>query len=77
MENLEKEEIVSERLQSYLIPIRELANGGYEGLSEELKTEKLKNDFDAFIRRRAEIVMKAVKLLADGRQLSPAELNEE
>jgi hypothetical protein len=71
------EEIVSERLQSHLIPISELANGGYEGLSEEQKSEKLKNDFDAFIRRRAGIVMKAVKLLADGRQLSPAELYEE
>ncbi|MBA7535443.1 hypothetical protein ES705_27699 [subsurface metagenome] len=71
------EEIVSERLQSHLIPIRELANGGYEGLSEEQKTEKLKNDFDEFIRRRAEIVMKAVKLLADGRRLSPVELYEE
>ncbi|GAH55517.1 unnamed protein product, partial [marine sediment metagenome] len=44
------------------------------GLSEEQKTEKLKNDFDAFIRRRAELVMKAVKLLADGRQLSTAEI---
>lgn len=71
------EEIVRERLQSHLIPIRELANGGYEGLSDEQKTEKLKNDFDAFIRRRTELVMKAVKLLADGRQLSPAELYEE
>jgi len=68
------EEIVSERLQSHLIPIRELANGGYEGLSEEQKTEKLREDFDAFIRRRAEIVMKAVKLLVDGHQLSPAEI---
>ena len=68
------EEIVSERLQSHLIPVRELANGGYEGLSEEKKTEKLKKDFGTFIRRRAEIVMKAVKLLTDGRQLSVAEI---
>ena len=67
-------EIVNERLQSHLIPIHELANGGYEGLSEEQKTEKLKNDFDAFIRRRAELVLKAVKLLANGHQLSTAEL---
>jgi len=65
---------VSERLQSHLIPICELANGGYEGLSEKQKTEKLKKDFDAFICRRAEIVMKAVKLLADGRQLSATEV---
>ena len=71
------EKIVIERLQSHLIPIRELANGGYEGLSEEQKTKKLENDFDAFIRRRAEIVMEAVKLVADGRQLSTADIYEE
>jgi hypothetical protein len=68
------EEIVRERLQSHLIPIPELANVGYEDLSEEQKAEKLKNDFDAFIRRRAELVIKAVKLLADGHQLSSAEI---
>jgi len=67
-------EIVNERLQSHLIPIHELANGGYEGLSEEKKAEKLKKDFDAFIRRRAEFVMKAVKLLANGHKLNTAEL---
>ena len=54
-------EIVSERLQSHLIPINELANGGYEGLSDEQKGEKLKNDFAAFISCRAELVIKAVK----------------
>jgi len=70
-------EIVRERLQSHLIPINELANGGYEGLSDERKVEKLKNDFEAFIRRRAELVMKAVKLLADGHQLSVAKIYEE
>jgi len=71
------EEIVRERLQSHLIPIRELANGGYEGLSDQLKAEKLKNDFDAFIRRRAELVMKAAKLLVEGHQLRVAEVFEE
>lgn len=71
------EKIVSERLRSHLIPICELSNGGYEGLSEEQKSEKLKNDFDAFINRRAELVMKTVRLLADGRQLSATEIYEE
>jgi hypothetical protein len=71
------EKIVSERLRSHLIPICELSNGGYEGLSEKQKSEKLKNDFDAFINRRAELVMKAVKLLADGRQLSATDIYEE
>jgi len=71
------EEIVNERLQSHLIPVQELANGGYEGLSEEMKTKKLKKDFESFIHSRARLVMKAVKLLADGRQLSATELYRE
>lgn len=69
--------IVNERLQSHMIPIEELANGGYEGLSAEQKAEKLKEDFDKFIRRRAEIVINAVRLLAEGRQLSISEVYKE
>lgn len=71
------EAIVQERLQSHLIPIDELANGGYEGLSEEKKTAKLQQDFGAFLQRRAELVMAAVHKLVEGRQLSPAELYKE
>ena len=68
------EELVSERLLSHLIPVRELANGGYEGLSEDNKTKKLRNDFRVFIGCRAEMIMKAARLLADGRQLSVTEI---
>ena len=71
------ETIVRERLQSHLIPVAELANGGYEGLSESDKVEKTKKDFDAFIRKRAELIIKAVRQLADGHQLSPAQLYAE
>ncbi len=71
------EVIVKERLQSHLIPIEELKNGGYENLSDEEKTQKLKKDFEAFLNRRAELVMKAAKLLAEGHQLSTAEIYEE
>jgi hypothetical protein len=67
-------EIVSERLQSHLVPIPELANGGYEGLNDEAKAEKLRKDFEAFIHTRAELVVRAVKLLVAGHQLSPAML---
>jgi hypothetical protein len=70
------ERIVTERLQSHLLPVSELANGGYEGLSDEQKDEKLRNDFDAFLRKRAQIVMKAVNLLVEGRQLSTVEIFE-
>ena len=68
------ESIVRERLQSHLIPIKELANGGYEGLSTTEKDAKLKRDFDLFLRKRAELVIKAVILLAEGRQLSVGEI---
>lgn len=70
------EAIVNERLHSHLIPIEELANGGYEGLSEEQKAKKLADDFDAFIRRRAKMVSKAVRILANGRQLTASEIYE-
>jgi hypothetical protein len=57
------------------LPRFQLANGGgYEGLSEEAKIEKLRDDFEAFGRRRAELVHRAVTLLADGRQVSLEEL---
>jgi hypothetical protein len=68
------EVIVRERLQSHAIPIDELANGGYEGLSKPDKIAKIERDFDAFLSRRAELIIKAVKLLADGHQLSPSEI---
>ena len=71
------EEIVEERLRSHLIPIDELANGGYGGLSDAEKVEKLTNDFDTFIRRRAELVMKTVGFLVEGRQLSAVQIYEE
>ncbi len=66
------EEIVKERLHSHIIPTPELANGGYEGLDEDTKRTKIENDFKQFIERRAELVIKAVKLLVDGRQISEA-----
>jgi hypothetical protein len=66
------EEIVKERLNSHLIPISELANGGYEGLSEAEKKDKIERDFDKFIKKRAEIVWKAVNLLIKGRDITPS-----
>ena len=67
---------VQERLQSHLIPIQELANGGYEGLSKKEKEEKVKNDFNLFLRKRAELIIRAVKLLAEGHQLGARDIYE-
>jgi len=64
------EAIVNERLNSHMIPVPELANGGYEGLSDEAKSIKLKKDFDAFLCRRAEIVIEAVNQLVEGHKVT-------
>jgi hypothetical protein len=69
-------EIVNERLHSHLIPVDELKNGGYEGLDQEPKREKLQKDFDQFLLRRAEIIMKAVNLLVEGRELTLSDIYE-
>ena len=42
------EDIVQQRLQSHLIPVEELANGGYEGLSKEEKLRSSKRTLRYF-----------------------------
>lgn len=64
------EYIVNTRLKSHLIPINELKNGGYEGLNEEDRNNKLRVDFDAFIRKRADYVVRAVDLLVEGKEIT-------
>lgn len=64
------EDIVNSRLKSHLIPIQELKNGGYEGLSSEERLEKIKLDFESFISKRAKYVVKAVNELTQGREIS-------
>lgn len=64
------EDIVNSRLKSHLIPIQELKNGGYEGLSSEKRLEKIKLDFESFISKRAKYVVKAVNELTQGREIS-------
>jgi hypothetical protein len=60
------EEIVHSRLKSHLIPIPELKNGGYVGLTDSTKVEKIKNDYQAFILKRAKYVVNAINKLSDG-----------
>jgi len=71
------EAVVSDRLQSHLIPVPELANGGYENLSDEEKNLKLTGDFRAFATRRAAFVVAALSKLIEGRPLSANELFSE
>ncbi|HOU05534.1 MAG TPA: DUF262 domain-containing protein [Smithellaceae bacterium] len=69
------EDIVNERLNSHLIPVKELANGGYEACTTDSeRLEKVKRDFDAFIRKRAQYFAYAAKQLTDGKYVSSVEI---
>jgi len=65
------EEIVNERLNSHLIPVTELANGGYEnGISEIERKKKIKTDFDEFLNKRASFFAYAAEQLTEGKNIS-------
>jgi hypothetical protein len=68
------QDIVNERLNSHLIPVEELATGGYEHLSITDKKEKLKNDFNLFLNKRSRFFAKAASLLADGKHISASNI---
>ena len=70
-------EAVDSRLRSHLLPVEELrANGDYERFSGTEKANKIKQDFARFLDKRADLVVKAMKLLADGKQIDSAIYNE-
>ncbi len=68
------EDEVNTRLKSHLIPIAELKSGGYIGLAEDDKLEKIKSDYLAFLSKRAELVHHAVNRLIDGKDFSANEI---
>jgi hypothetical protein len=70
------EDIVNQRLKSHLIPIKELANGGYENLSEEEKKTKIIKDFDLFLTKRAKLIHKAAMKLSSGDMITIQEIFE-
>ena len=71
------QETVNNRLRSHLLPVEELrASGDYGRLSEAEKANKIKQDFELFLDKRADLVVKAMKLLADGKQIDSAIYNE-
>lgn len=69
------EKVVNERLNSHLIPIKELANGGYENITDDsIRKDKIKKDFDLFLKKRAEYFAKAAKLLCEGNHISTTDI---
>lgn len=69
------ENIVRDRLHAHLIPIEELANGGYEHINDTgQRNEKIKKDFQAFLTQRAEYFVAAAEQLVLGRNISASQI---
>jgi len=63
------EDVVRERLNSHLIPIPELSTGDYSDVSGDMRLEKIKNDFDKFMNKRATLIVAAAKELTEGKDI--------
>lgn len=68
------ETIVSQRLNSHIIPLAELKAGDYEGLNEEDKARKIKADYERFLSARATLIVKAVQRLTNGEEITISEI---
>lgn len=68
--NWVNEHTVQQRLQSHMIPVDELKVGDYAGLDPVTKANKIRNDFDAFLSKRATLISQAVKRLCNGEEVN-------
>jgi hypothetical protein len=68
------DEIIHQRLNSHLIPIKHLASGGYDGLSAEQKVVKIRKDFEDFLKERARLICTAMQKLVTGQRITAAEI---
>ena len=64
--NWSDENVVRERLRSHLISYDLLSKAHYAGLTGDDFVARVRADFDAFLRNRAELVVKAMTLLTEG-----------
>ena len=67
------EEQIRSRLDSHIIPFERLNVGGYANIAEESRAERIKSDYECFIRARAEAIHKVVKKLCSGEEWSGLE----
>jgi hypothetical protein len=67
------EEEMKRRLKTHLIPYARLAVG-YNGMSDGERRGRVKNDYDAFLSARAEILAKAAHRACEGKALELSEL---
>jgi len=67
------EEEMKRRLRTHLIPYARLAVG-YDGISDDERRSRVKNDYDAFLSARAEVLAKAAHRVCEGKALELSEL---
>ena len=68
------EKTIEYRLTSHLIPVQELANGGYEGLDDKTRKEKIRLDYDLFISKRSRYFALVAKKLCNGEPINVTEI---
>lgn len=66
------EDIVIARLRSHIVPYEELKVGGYSDLPSPERSNRIRSDYDAFIKKRADLVHAALTALTAGKNW-PAE----
>jgi len=69
-------DIIHQRLNSHLIPVEQLASGGYDGISKEEKVAKITRDFDDFLKERSKLIHKAMLKLVTGQRINAPEFVE-
>ena len=62
------EDELKRRLKTHLIPFDALAVG-YEGIPDDARRARVKDDYDAFLNARAEILARAARAACDGKTL--------
>jgi len=67
------EEELWRRLRTHLIPYACLAVG-YEGISDDERRARIKNDYEKFLSARAEIMVRAAKQICEGKVLELSEI---
>ncbi len=65
---------VEKRLETHLIPISCLECGDYDEMDHDKRIKKIADDFDNFLRKRAELIYWAAKKLTNGEMVSTSEL---
>lgn len=68
------EDTVAYRLNSHMIPIEELSNGGYENMDEEARKDKIRKDYNTFIEKRAKYIALAAIKLCNGEYINAKDI---